>query len=347
MHFIIILKNKFKPEVINEKFLNSTKAPSLISREAIKFEISNFIVYLYPYDNVDHETYGYSYFCNNDELLLVNGIVNIDGNLQNRNISDLFEELNDSSTLFGDYQLVSIDKNGNGFIKTPSLSIRQLFYYEDESCTVLSTELKLIVDGIIKFQEKTFVNHFDIDFLEDSVFREWDIRHFPQNTIFKEIKRIFPHDNKFFKRGKVVIERNESIKIPNWFKDQYHENKPKLYDDYYNFLMKFAEINLLHLKPNIKKINLGLTGGFDSRLNVSILAKLCKKHQIKFECHTGGQNNHPDVIIAKKIAKILDIEHFHYKPSNNISPNSKDYADYALTFYISQGDFNSKDFVHN
>ena len=60
-----------------------------------------------------------------------------------------------------------------------------------------------------------------------------------------------------------------------------------------------------------------------------------------------GQNNHPDVIIAKKIAKILDIEHFHYKPSNNISPNSKDYADYALTFYISQGDFNSKDFVHN
>ncbi len=82
---------------------------------------------------------------------------------------------------------------------------------------------------------------------------------------------------------------------------------------------------------------MGLTGGFDSRLNVSILAKLCKKHQIKFECHTGGQNNHPDVIIAKKIAKILDIEHFHYKPSNNISPNSKDYADYALTFYISQG----------
>lgn len=348
MHFIIISKkDKFKPEVIDEKILDSSKAPSLISREAIKFEISNFIVYVYPYDHIDHEVFGYSYFHDNDKLLLINGMVNIDENLQNCNISDLFDQLKDSSTLFGDYQLVSIDKDGNGFIKTPSLSIRQLFFYEDETCTVLSTEIKLIVDGVIKLREKTFVNHFDIDFVEDSVFREWDIRLFPENTIFKEIKRIFPHDYKFFTKGKVIIERNESIKIPKWFRDEYNANKSKLYDSYHDVLMNFAETNLLHLKPNIKKITLGLTGGFDSRLTVSILAKICKKHQICFECNTGGQDNHPDVVIAQKIAKVLDVEHFHYKPSNNIAPNSKEYADYALTFYMSQGDFNSKDFVPN
>jgi len=124
--------------------------------------------------------------------LLINGLVNVNNNLRNPDICEFFDQLNDSTEFFGDYQLLSIDREGNGFIRTPPLSIRQLFLYEDENCTVLSTELKLIVDGIKKFREKPFVNHFDYDFIEDSVFREWGVRDFPKNTIFKEIKRIFP-----------------------------------------------------------------------------------------------------------------------------------------------------------
>lgn len=118
-----------------------------------------------------------------------------------------------------------------------------------------------------------------------------------------------------------------------------------MYDDYYNFLIKFAEMNLIKLKPNIEKITLGLTGGFDSRLTAAILFKICNKNDIKLEFHTTGQNTHPDVILAKKVAEILDVEFFHSVPSNNKSPNTKNYKDYAATFYMSQGDFNSKDFV--
>ena len=73
MHFILISKkDSFKDEQINEYLLSSSDAPSLISREAIKFDISNFIIYIYPYDHIDHEFYGYSYIADEDRLLWVN-----------------------------------------------------------------------------------------------------------------------------------------------------------------------------------------------------------------------------------------------------------------------------------
>jgi hypothetical protein len=349
MHFIIISKKDKTGPKINEKLLNSLKAPALIAREAIKYEINNFIIYIYPYNHIDHELEGYSYYCDDDKFLLINGMVNVNNDLRNQDIVEFFSELEDSSELFGDYQIINLDRNGNGFIKTPSLSIRQLFFYEDENCAVLSTDMKLIVDGITKFKSKRFVDHFDVDFVEDSLFREWTSppRNFPEKTIFKEIKRIFPQDIKYFKEGEIIIERHDSIQIPQWFRNLYSEDKTKLYDDYYEFLMNFAETNLVNLKPNIKLIRLGLSGGFDSRLSVAILSKICRKHEIPFECYVGGQDEHPDVVLAKKVADALDVEIVHYKPQGNLSPNPTDYTDYATIFYMSWGDFNSKDFVLN
>ena len=346
MHFILISKkDSFEDEQINEQLLSSPNAPSLISREAIKFEISNFIVYIYPYDHIDHEVHGYSYYTDEDRLLLINGIVSVNNNLRNPDICEFFDQINDSTEFFGDYQLISIDKGGECFIRTPPLSVRQLFYYEDENCDVISTEIKLIVDGINKFSKKTFINHFDYDFIEDSVFREWATRDFPRNTIFKEIKRIFPQDTKYFREGNLVLKRKASIKIPQWFRESYITNKQKLFDDYFDWLINFVEANLVSLKPNFEKITLGLTGGLDSRLTASILSPICKKHGISFECSTGGQNTHPDVVIAKKVAKVLNVKYSHFVPQNNKRPNTKEYKDHVLTFYMAQGDWNSKDFV--
>jgi hypothetical protein len=345
MHFILIIKKDgFKYEQLDDKLLTSPNAPSLISREAIKYELSNFILYLYPYDHVDSEIEGYSYQKCDNEIMLINGLVNVNNDLRNQNIKEFYNNLNDNDSLHGDFQLVYLNKDGNGFIKTPPLSIRQLFYYENKNFTVISTEIKLIVDGILKFRQKPFAKQFDPDFIEDVVYREWTPRNNPENTIFKGIKRIFPYDTKFFHEGKFVLERKYSIPIPKWFKEAYNNDKEKLYDDYYKFLINFTETNLVQLKPNIDKISLGLTGGFDSRLSVAILAKICDKHQITLECKTSGEDDHPDVIIAKKVAKVLNVKHFHNK-SKNIRPNTKDYKEYFSTFYISQGDFNSKDSV--
>jgi len=111
-------------------------------------------------------------------------------------------------------------------------------------------------------------------------------------------------------------------------------------------LINFVETNLVNLKPNFEKITLGLTGGLDSRITAAILSPICKNHEISFECSTSGQDTHPDVVIAKKVAKVLNAKHFHVvPPQKNRHPNTNEYKDYALTFYMAQGDWNSKDFV--
>ena len=305
----------------------------------------NFIIYLYPYDHIANEIESYSYQKSDDEFILINGLVNINNNPRDHNIKEFYDNLNDNDKLHGDFQFIYLNKDGSGFIKTPPLSIRQLFYYDDKNFTAISTEIKLIVDGIQKFRQNTFSKQFDPEFIEDVVYREWTPRNYPENTIFTDVKRIFPYDIKFFNEGKFVLERKYSIPIPKWFKEAYNADKDKLFDDYYDFLISFTETNLVQLKPNIEQISLGLTGGFDSRLSVAILSKICNKHDIAFVCKTSGEDDHPDVVIAKKIAKTLNLEYFHNKPTDNIRPNTKDYKEYFSTFYISQGDFNSKDSV--
>lgn len=347
MHFIIISKKEpYHDKQIDHEFLNSTRAPTLISREVIKYEISNFIIYIYPFDHIDKEEYGYSYYSDENKILLCNGLVNINSQLRDQDISELFNQLNDSNAdLLGDYQLVSIDRDGNGYIKTPPVSIRQLFFYEDEYLAVLSTEIKLIMDGVNNFRQRNFVDHFDLDFIDDSIFREWHGRYYPQNTIFKEIKRIFPYDFKYFRENKIIIQRNLFIEVPKWFQDAYKQDKSKLYKEYYESLLRFVELNLVNFKDNLHTFIQGLTGGYDSRVSVAILSKICKKHQIPLIGYTAGDYEHPDVIIAKKVADTLNIKHYQHMPKEDCFKNADTYDDYRLTFYMAQGDWNSNDYV--
>ncbi|WP_225369766.1 hypothetical protein [Methanobrevibacter arboriphilus] len=138
-------------------------------------------------------------------------------------------------------------------------------------------------------------------FIEDSTHRESGIRKFPRHTIFKEIKRVLPHDEKIFKNGTISINR-KSIKIPKSFKKKYQMDKKTLYDEYYKNINEFTEQYLSYLKPNIEELSIGLTGGFDSRLAISILSPICEKYEISLKPYTNGAEDHPDVIIAKKIS---------------------------------------------
>jgi len=101
------------------------------------------------------------------------------------------------------------------------------------------------------------------------------------------------------------------------------------------------------LKPQISLIQLGLTGGYDSRLAVAILNKICKKNEIILKTYTGGSIDHPDVIIAKKIAKKLNIPHEHTPFDKNAKTYPSEIYEYMKSFYTSQGDFDSNNYVHN
>jgi hypothetical protein len=343
MQFIIISTKgrKNKNEIINDDYLNSNNAPSLIAKNHVMMNISNFTIYAYLYNQIIEEKKDYSFYSDENELLLSNGFFTINNEIK-ENIQDIFQELNQESDIWGDYQLVHIDKEGNGFLKTPDFGLRQLFYYKDENCSVLATEIKLIVDGILNIQKQTFAENFDVDFFYDSIYNEWGTREFPKHTIFKDIQRILPFEKVYFKEGGIILNSKPNIEVPKNFKNVF--NKDEFYDRYYNDLISSVESSLKFLNPTLSKIELGLTGGFDSRIAFSILYKICNEQNIAFKCFTGGSNNHPDVVIAKKIVDEFNVDYFFDDVEVKVH-RPQNVFEYMGTFYSSQGDWNSNNYA--
>ena len=239
--------------------------------------------------------------------------------------------------------------DGNGFIKTPQFSIYPIFYYEDEFCTVLSNELKLIVDSVESFND-SFVNYYDVDYIHEiyhtGYFAKRKLSGI-RDTAFKNIKRILPQDEIEIKNGNITIKEYDYIEVPEWFEKWYLEDKDGLYDWYYEKLIEYTDSMLNYVSGNVNKITVGITGGFDSRMTIMILEKVCEKHNIHLESITTGKKNHPDVKLGEQVAKLLEVPWIHtdYKTENFLKPLPKDLRDYATTFYHAQGDFDSHDFI--
>ena len=252
--------------------------------------------------------------------------------------------MNENSEIIGDYQIFSFNKNGDGFCKTPLSSVKKLFFYEDDFCSVISSEIKLIVDGISKFSKSKFVNNFDLTYMYDT-FHSGAFLKYPRHTIFKDIKRVFPHDELLIKNFNFLVVKNDNISPPKWFINLYEQDKDKLYDWYYDKLLKYTEQLLVQYKDDISHISLGLTGGFDSRVSAVILDEVCSKLGIKFKTFTSGQKDHPDVIIAKRIAECLNLDWSYREPVSKEYPSCQNIGDYSQSFFITQGDFDSRDYI--
>lgn len=346
MKFIIIYKKDNENNFYDDSFLSSIKAPSLIANNYIKKEISNFTVYLYLYNQVYDENKSF-YKYDDEKFYFYNGLITIQNSNQLHSISEIFNAIESNDLILGDFQAIHLDKNNNCYIKTSDSSIYPLFYYEDEHSIVLSNELKLIVDGINEFRTD-FVNNYDYDFIEDifynGFFYKKPKKHY-RKTIFNNIKRILPHDEICIKNGIIQIKKNSTITVPKWFEEWYLEDKESLYDWYYDELMKYTETLIKYIESNIDEIRMGITGGFDSRITLMVLNKFCKKYNIKLNTHTTGVSGHPDVVIGEKVANVLGVYWKHTYNENNLKRTPQSFQEYASTFYESQGDFDSHDFI--
>ncbi len=350
MKFLIICKkDNFNNNLINKAFLSSCNAPTLISNEYLKEEIANFDIYLYTYHQITHEKENEFYKIKPNEISFFNGFITTRNNNKKTEILKIFEDDDKNEILLGDYQLFHLDNKGNGFIKTPPASIYPIFYYEDEYCTILSNELKLIVDGVKTFNDP-FIKHYNINYLYETYHKGFFVRGEREgirDTAFKNISRILPHDEIEIKNGKIIKRINEDIQIPTWFEKWYLEDKESLYDWYYEELINYTNSMLDIISKNVDTIKIGLTGGYDSRLTLLILEKLCKEHNIKIQTQTVGSPNHPDVVIAKKIAETLNIPWINkHENETNLKILPQNLRDYASTFYKSHGDFDSHDFIN-
>ena len=346
MKFIIIYK-KEDNDFYDDSFLSSIKAPSLIANNYIKKEISNFTTYLYLYNQVYDENKNF-YEYDDENLNFYNGLITTQNSNKLPTISEIFNAIECNDLILGDFQAIHLDKNNNCYIKTSDSSIYPLFYYEDEQGIVLSNELKLIVDGINAFRTTDFVNNYDYDFIEEIFYKGFFYKkpkkHY-RKTIFKNIERILPHDEIDIKNGVINIKKNSSITVPKWFEEWYLEDKESLYDWYYDELMKYTETLIKYIEHDVEEIRAGITGGFDSRITLMVLNKFCKKYNIRLNTHTNGESNHPDVVIGEKVANVLGFSWRHAVNENNLKRTPQTFQEYASTFYESQGDFDSHDFV--
>jgi len=195
------------------------------------------------------------------------------------------EEIN--KKINGHYIIVKWKKNNLYFISDP-LGMRNLYYYSKKGEKVFSTRL----DWISKFKKSCA-----IDF--ETFGSSWlSYNNLSYNSLIKDIKGIGPGGKISIIDGKLKAAREEWL--PSFRKHDFSELEKRLK-------------NILNPEPfKDKVLTLGLSGGFDSRILLSILfTTQPKTKKIPVDTFTVGEKGDPDVETAKRITKDLQIPHIH------------------------------------
>jgi hypothetical protein len=185
----------------------------------------------------------------------------------------------------GHYILVKWRKNNINFISDP-LGLRNLYYFSEKEEKVFSTRL----DWIAKFRKKC-----SIDF--ETFGSSWlTYNNLSYNPIIKSIKRIGPGGKISITKGKLKATREEWL--PSFRNYDFLELEERL-----------IKISIPEPFRN-KTLSFGLSGGFDSRMFLSILFPASASNLTrKIMTHTFGEKDDPDVEVARRITKDLQIPH--------------------------------------
>lgn len=220
-------------------------------------------------------------------------------NIETKNEKDLDKYI---SNLSGVFNISNTDFNVEKITVFSHVSrIENSFYVETDSRIIVGTD-PIIVSAIANDDLKP---EFDITnapgFLTQGHFTD-------ETTFFKNVKAI-PANSKL-----TIMNNKFSI---NYIDDTFNNMgtvKPNknIMDD-----LKSEYLNTFQLIPNIKNLNIGITGGKDSRL--ALLGLLHNEFDVKTV--TRGFADHPDVIIAKQMAEILGIKHSVVEPKLNKEKN--------------------------
>lgn len=262
----------------------------------------------------------------------------------------IFSDKNEHAEIgkyFGDYLILKFDEEGNGELIRPAMSFIQCFIYEDNDSIVLSSEIGLIVSAVNSLCTISFEKKYDYKFIQDSIFNGLGTTNQPNNTVFKSISRVFPHQKLSFINSTVNIDINSKVFPRNSFlEDKYRSDKSEFYDFIFDSIINF--LSDFFKDKTEAEVNLGLTGGLDSRCTLAFLREVERRTSIKIITNTSGPADHPDVVLAKKIANHLGLEHRHSGDKDIegkqiiLIPRSVD--DYQSCFLISQGDWSSNNF---
>ena len=164
------------------------------------------------------------------------------------------------------------------------LGLREIYLLKNNNGVFFSTNATLLS----KF------NNLELDFSQFG--SRWMLfNQISDKSIFKNVVRVIAGKTATVSLG----DKNISINNYNWLPS----NSEKKYElkEYYLNLTSLINLNI----PETHHVSLSLSGGMDSRVILSCLLK----NNLSFDTHTFGDPNHPDSLIAKKIANSLNLKH--------------------------------------
>ncbi len=188
---------------------------------------------------------------------------------------------------------------------TDQLGVRNIYITKLNDCFAFSTRL----DWISKLNKNISVDW------EELGTRWFLVNQLSDKSILKNVERIN-------QGGKAVFSFNPlSVQVANqpWHPDLVSSQTEK------NLSSTLNDFTLCGLKSD-RKLSLGLSGGFDSRI---LLAQLLASDSKNWSLHSLNSDEDPDRKIAGEISKKLNIDHFFWEyslpPADTIITQLKDF----------------------
>lgn len=332
MDFILIIN---AGDNVNLEALRSTKATSY---QAKSFDFSRFQhlqCFTYHYDTW---LKGEGVQTSDDYFHLLKGVA-----IKNVDSNPLAPDT--SKNLIGDYLQITINDAGKGEVNRPFISFHRLFYFNDGESQILASDAKLIIRAIKQYSDNPLSNNFNQEFILDAIEHEWIGRKYDDGFFLRGIQRVLPTDKIYCDNFKFFINKQntlDTIPIDSAIATKFLENK----ESYYHDLMISIDNSAKSICQNqsFSSVKLNLSGGLDSRLALAVLFKLQKELDFEIHLQSSGPDDHPDVVIASKLAEVLNLpfkNNAKRYTSNSVPKSQKDYID---CFSSSLGDWNSNNF---
>ncbi len=193
---------------------------------------------------------------------------------------------NSFKELEGHYLIVKLEVDKISFY-CDKIGLRTVYFYRHKTGIYFSTRLDWIT---------TVMESVEIDFSQFGS-RWLTFNQLSNKSFLYGIEKLPPSSSAEIKSGSL------KINTENWF-PEIHPSTPEALNDK---LKKYLNIGL----PDNLKLSFGLSGGLDSRFLLSILLQNPDK---KFNVHSFGFNDDPDLQIAKRISENLALKCFFIQP---------------------------------
>src|SRR5699024_7096332 len=285
--YIHLYSKKSPLQIENQSIMNIINSYKGTSHH---FNIKKNSKILGVYFTNEYNTYHYQSIANN--LFCPVGQFTIDKNIiqETLHISSLGHRLEFVSKLSGAFSISSVDFNNNVIhIYTHVVRAESVYIYEDDDLVIVGSDpllISILSNSDLKptLDPSNFISYFEQGYFADELTPFNNVKCLPANSYIK------------------IQPQVEISNIDNTFDTAftYSDSEELLSEITENFIKAFDIIS-----DKSSTVLSSLTGGKDSR--VILLALLEKGYKVN--TRTTGFTDHPDVVVAKKLAEILDVPH--------------------------------------